>query len=155
MWVARNEDGSLMSFNRKPIRHKNIQYGGCWQDSLSTNPDKVPEFMKIDSGLFPLLKWEHEPIEVMTLPKPTIENVYTNPIYKSIMDLGKEDLIEYSDIVKESDNKIADTLHIFKQSHYCRNNGHPYCFDGSHCNTCKGWHFDILKYISEYVGSKR
>lgn len=59
MWVARNKDGTLMFFSKKPNRA-----GDQW-----IVDDNVYGFScKLDSSLFLDLIWENEPIEVTLLP---------------------------------------------------------------------------------------
>lgn len=56
MWVARDKSGNLYLYTEKPIRNK---YGlGCW------GCEYICRSMKLESELFPYLKFEDEPIEV-------------------------------------------------------------------------------------------
>ncbi len=54
MWVARDMDGSLWSYQNKPER---IEF--CWGVSLGSDCAR-----KMQDGLLSNLKWEDEPIEV-------------------------------------------------------------------------------------------
>lgn len=58
MWIARDRDGCLYLFHRKPVRHKNMYM--CWD--LPYNDAREP--MLLDKSLFPNLTWDDEPIEV-------------------------------------------------------------------------------------------
>lgn len=56
MYVARDRDGDLYLYKKKPVK-----YSGSWQ-LCSDNPH---DFYKIDASLFPEVSWEdEEPTEV-------------------------------------------------------------------------------------------
>lgn len=64
MYVARDRDGDLYLYKKQPVK-----YSESWQLS-SDNPH---DFYKIDSSLFPEVKWEdEEPTEVELVKKEKV-----------------------------------------------------------------------------------
>ena len=54
IWIARDETGFLWAFSEKPVKYK-----GSWIPSS----DEIP--YDIEERLFPELKWEDDPIELV------------------------------------------------------------------------------------------
>lgn len=64
MYVARDRDGDLYLYKKKPVK-----YSGSWQ-LCSDNPHY---FYKIDASLFPEVSWEdEEPTEVELVKKERV-----------------------------------------------------------------------------------
>ena len=63
MWVARDSDGELALFEKKPHRCNHPRWEVESWYSLSGN------FIDLDPKLFPYLTWNDEPIEVELLRK--------------------------------------------------------------------------------------
>lgn len=61
MYIARDKDGDLYLYKKQPVK-----YSESWQ-LCSDNPH---DFYKLDSSLFPEVKWEdEEPTEVKLVKK--------------------------------------------------------------------------------------
>jgi hypothetical protein len=64
MYAARDRDGDLYLYKKKPVK-----YSESWQ-LCSDNPH---DFYKLDSSLFPEVKWEdEEPTEVELVKKEKV-----------------------------------------------------------------------------------
>lgn len=65
MWIARDRDGGLFSYENKPWRQK---VDKMWLDSPIYMDYKYPGtgcLELLDNETYPQLKWEDEPIEVL------------------------------------------------------------------------------------------
>lgn len=65
MWIARDRDGSLFSYENKPWRQ---EVDKMWLDSSIYMDYKYPStgcLELLDNESYPQLKWEDEPIEVL------------------------------------------------------------------------------------------
>ena len=60
MWIARDEDNTLVLWTEKPIRYIET---GLW------NVPKFGKRIELDNKLFSELKWEDEPVEVEIVVK--------------------------------------------------------------------------------------
>lgn len=60
MWIARDKTGRLFLYYTKPKRHK-----------TGWHIKGIP-YLQLDKSMFPNLKWEDEPIEVVITEKPNI-----------------------------------------------------------------------------------
>jgi len=75
MYVARDKDGKLGLFSLKPNRCKCIGWNNdCWDAPDEEENGVVPDFMEINSSLFPELTWEDEPIEVEIVSKAFMDD---------------------------------------------------------------------------------
>lgn len=87
---------------------------------------------------------EGDCMEVITLPKPTLETLHTNPVYKTIID--------YGGVLR--DNQIGDVVigEYDKRFEYCTHCGrHPWCETGVHCMGCEEYHFNIDRLITKLI----
>lgn len=73
IWLARDEDGTLTLFPKKPIR----VVSGWWD----IDPEAETNFIYIDPTYFPNLKWEDEPIEVNIFTKEFVQS-FGNACYE-------------------------------------------------------------------------
>ena len=65
VWVARDFNKKLYSFTKKPRRHF---HGRFWtqsdkKDNMFQTKEEDAYFEKLDDNLFPILRWEDEPIK--------------------------------------------------------------------------------------------
>lgn len=63
MWIARNKEGLLRAFFKKPIRFENVWNSVEWYD-VNSRTSVEKNVITLDDSLFPKLTWEDEPLEV-------------------------------------------------------------------------------------------
>lgn len=74
MWIARDKDETLWLFEEMPQRITGDIYkdDGWWCDVEDTSRNM--SYCMLDSNLFPDLKWEDEPREVVLVEKSSVYN---------------------------------------------------------------------------------
>lgn len=66
MWVAKYKNGTVWLYIDKPVRSSLL----CrWEVDTENSLLRADDCMEIDGDLFPNLKWEDEPIEVILTRK--------------------------------------------------------------------------------------
>lgn len=151
MWIAKTKQfesdklfvpSKVLMFSGKP----NLAPNGHWyylddKGLVNEQGKEIPAHLIPDADM---LK-EGDCMEVIILPTITRpEILYQNPIYKAIIDYGRE----------VRDNEIGDAVigEHGKRFEYCKDCGHPWCETGDHCMDCALWHFDIDRLITKIKG---
>lgn len=95
MWVARDQDNRLNLFNNLPKR------GNGWWAAEPPYTDLLLDCMKINSSLFPELKWEDDPMEVNIIPTKELLSTQKglNDVYHKLSE-SQTEIIKLQDQLK-------------------------------------------------------